>query len=266
MNISHDGTTVSFKTEPEELFLAEKSGAKPNTVRILDNDEYETLNMHPPKKITIRYQEERFSRTLTNLYFAKLFGKVIVIFSWTNEEHHHSSITNASYAHTMSIGQLDSVENTLPRPHSVLLPRSLILDLSKHRRGRTHAEFISDLLGAHITSQEQTTPSIKLAKTRRCPDCGGDLMNTRPGEFAKCSICRTLFCLDPGVETVPAKEEAMSSKEPSIDKKFHAITISTQTLAILQDLAHGQSMDSVIIALHESYLNRKTSTWRPRHD
>jgi hypothetical protein len=90
MNISHDGVTVRFKTEPEELFLAEKSGAKSNTVRIIDNDEYEMLNARTPKKIIIQYQEEIFLRTLTNLHFAKLFGKVIVIFSWANEKHHHS--------------------------------------------------------------------------------------------------------------------------------------------------------------------------------
>jgi hypothetical protein len=85
MNISHDGVTVRFKTEPEELFLAEKSGAKSNTVRIIDNDEYEMLNARTPKKIIIQYQEEIFLRTLTNLHFAKLFGKVIVIFSWANK-------------------------------------------------------------------------------------------------------------------------------------------------------------------------------------
>lgn len=75
----------------------------------------------------------------------------------------------------------------------------------------------------------------------------------------------------PGPHSVPFEQGDHSvglqqEEEPSIDEKFHAITVSTQTLAILQDLAHGQSMDSAIRVLHESYLNRKISTWRPRDE
>jgi hypothetical protein len=97
MNISPDGVTVRLETEPEELFLAEKSGVKPNTVRIIDNDEYEMLNAHTPKKIIIQCQEEIFLRTLTNLHFAKLFDKAIVIFSWTHETPHPAHIHSVSY-------------------------------------------------------------------------------------------------------------------------------------------------------------------------
>lgn len=83
MNISHDGISVRFKTEPEEVFLAEKSGAKSNTVRILDLDEWQRLKKCDPKKIIIQYKHEIFLRTLTNIHFGgSIFGKVFVIFSW----------------------------------------------------------------------------------------------------------------------------------------------------------------------------------------
>ncbi len=187
MNISHDGTTVSFKTNPQELFLTEKSGAKPNTVRIVDNDEYEMLTTHTPKKIGIRCQEERFIRTLTNLHFAKLFGKVIVIFSWADDTHHHS-VSNTSYAHTMSIGQLDSFVNPLPGHHSVPIEQ-----------------------GPH----------------------------------------------NPGLQ----QEETSS-----IDERFAAITISNGTLALLQRIAYGRTMNSVIRELYEAYIEKKSTERGPQHD
>ena len=90
MNISPDGMTVRFKTEPEELFQLEQSGVKSNTVRILDYSEYQQLKKNNPKKIIIQYQQEIFLRTITNIYVTEdVLGKVIVIFSWTNEKHHH---------------------------------------------------------------------------------------------------------------------------------------------------------------------------------
>jgi hypothetical protein len=91
MNISHDGVFVRFKTEPEELFLAEKSGVKSNTVRILDLDEWKRINSSPPKKIIIQHEHEVFLRTLTHIYKAGiLLGKVIAIFSWTHEKHNQT--------------------------------------------------------------------------------------------------------------------------------------------------------------------------------
>ena len=90
MNISPDGMTVRFKTEPESLFEAEKSGAKQNTVRIMDVYEADQIRRKPPKKIFIQHQQEIFLRTLTHIHFNyNVLGKVIVIFSWTNEKHHH---------------------------------------------------------------------------------------------------------------------------------------------------------------------------------
>lgn len=87
MKISHDSTTVTFKTEPKTLFDAEKSGTKPNTVQILDAEEYHQLRKRNPKKIIIQFQQEIFLRAITNIHATKgVFGKVIVVISWTNEE------------------------------------------------------------------------------------------------------------------------------------------------------------------------------------
>jgi len=86
MNISHDGTTVSFKTEPEELFLAEKSGRKSNTVRVLDKKEYFRLVNLAPEKIVIQYQHEIFRRTISDSrVVGDLLGKLIVVLSWRDE-------------------------------------------------------------------------------------------------------------------------------------------------------------------------------------
>jgi len=93
MNISPDGKTVRFKTEPAALFLAEKSGAKPNTVRIIDAHEYEQLQIHEPEKIIAQHQQEIILRTITHVYVSDMvLGKYIAIFSWNpNEKHPHSS-------------------------------------------------------------------------------------------------------------------------------------------------------------------------------
>jgi hypothetical protein len=78
--------TVRFKTDPESLFEAEKSGAKPNTVRILDAYEADLIRCNPPTKIIIQHQQEIFQRTLTDINLNyNVLGKVIAIFSWTNE-------------------------------------------------------------------------------------------------------------------------------------------------------------------------------------
>jgi hypothetical protein len=114
MRISHDGSTVSFKTEPKELFEAEKSGAKPNTVRIVDQDEYIRLVKANPKKIIVQHQQEIFLRTITNIHATEgVFGKVIVVISWKNENHHH-----AATRETVPHGPGDHTQS-LVGPHSV---------------------------------------------------------------------------------------------------------------------------------------------------
>ena len=108
MNISHDGTIVSFKTEPKELFLAEKSGAKSNIVCILDKDEYQQLRKADPKKIIIQYEQEVFLRTKTNLYVIEdVFGKVIFIFNWQGTE---------KYNPFKHISGIDKQLNSTPTP------------------------------------------------------------------------------------------------------------------------------------------------------
>ncbi|MEA1957589.1 MAG: hypothetical protein U9N01_04460 [Euryarchaeota archaeon] len=83
MNISPDGVTVRFKTVPEELFLAEKSGAKSNIVCILDADEYKQLRQREPQKIIIQHEQEIFLRTLTHVYVSDMIlGKYLAVFSW----------------------------------------------------------------------------------------------------------------------------------------------------------------------------------------
>jgi hypothetical protein len=177
MNISPDGVSVRFKTEPKELFEAEKLGTKPNTVRILDIDEYHQLRKRNPKKIIIQYQQEIFLRTITNIHATKnVFGKVIVVISWTNEKHHHSSTVGPHSvpvepgAHNMSImpsickctncirGMRENRDNepTDVAPRSpdelapVLLPRTLIHDLGRFRQDGSHADFIRKILLEHL--------------------------------------------------------------------------------------------------------------------
>lgn len=152
MNISPDGITVRFNTEPEELFLAEKSDKKSNTVRIIDHHEYQHLQKKLPLKIIIAHQHEIFLRTITHVYVSEMIlGKYLAIFSWTNKNYHH------------------------PIPH----------------------------------------------------------------ENEK-DLCAHTMSIDAG--------------EPTIDDKFTAITISKGTLAILQSIAHGRSMDSVIRQFCEANL------------
>lgn len=122
MNISPDGVSVRFKTEPEELFEAEKSGAKPNTVRIVDQDEYLRLVKANPKKILIQHQQEIFLRTITNVHATEgVFGKVIVVISWTNEKHHHQvqreTVPHGPGDHTQSLVGPHSVP-VEPGPHN----------------------------------------------------------------------------------------------------------------------------------------------------
>jgi hypothetical protein len=152
MNITPDGETVRFKTGPESLFEAEKSGAKPNTVRILDAYEADLIRRNPPTKIIIHDQQESFTRTLSHIHLNyNVLGKVIAIFSWTNE------------------------------------------------------------------NKEDDTPA---------------------------ETCQVI-------------------EKPSIDERFAAITISNGTLALLQGIAHGRTMNMVIKELYEAYTGSRGSTFIP---
>jgi hypothetical protein len=252
MNISYDGKRVTFKTAPKELFEAEKSGTKPNTVRILDIEEYHQLRKHNPKKIIIQYQHEIFLRTITNIHATKgVFGKVIVVISWTNERYHHTipeetvspghgdhtpglddnleipivppihirsggkvtgEVTftmtegenapavgphsvpvepgphNASAEQRPDMPTMPSIDKCVncirgmqeeeeqgPTPESptnldelalVLLPRTLIDALGRHRRGKSHADFVKELLIAHLGEEAEAAYRDKRAEER----------------------------------------------------------------------------------------------------
>jgi len=128
MNISPDGKTVRFKTEPEALFLAEKSGAKPNTVRIIDAYEVEQLRIHEPEKIIVQHQQEIILRTITHVYVSDMvLGKYIAIFSWTN----------------------DKIDPQIDMAH-ISFPRALLSDLDWHRGKDSRSVFISKLIKADI--------------------------------------------------------------------------------------------------------------------
>jgi hypothetical protein len=225
MNISHDGVTVRFKTEPEELFLAEKSGTKPNTVRIIDTDEYEMLNAHTPKKIIIQYQEEIFLRTLTNLHFAKLFGKVIVIFSWTHEKHQPAHIHSMPYEpgnYKPCAEEVDPDEN--PSMKQTLSPE----EQGSHR-------------------YEQT---IKISTSLR----------------KKLDSYRYAKMYDTFISELLANYIHTADKQQSIDDTFAAITISKGTLALIQSIAHGRTMNKVIQELYERYRFQRAEERGPLHD
>ena len=173
MNISYDGTSVSFKTEPEELFEAEKSGAKPNTVRIVDQDKYLRLVKANPKKIFIQHQQEIFLRTITHVHATEgVFGKVIVVISWRNEEHHHvvtrGTVPHGPGDHTQSLDGPHSV-HVEPGPHN--LSPDYIPDVPATPaicrcidciRGidRVMGNEIKDELPVHTTSLDELAPVL----------------------------------------------------------------------------------------------------------
>ena len=157
MNISYDGVTVSFETESEELFLAEKSGTKSNTVRIIDQDERQQLKKELPEKIIIQHEQEIILRTLTHVYVSEMvLEKNIAIFSWTNEKHHHQTLDENDYnpyAHNLC---LDKQELPIDLTHTtILIPRTLVADLNLQRRMTPIPEFISNLLEEYRTKRAE---------------------------------------------------------------------------------------------------------------
>ena len=113
MNISPDGKTVRFKTVLEELFLAEKSGAKPNTVRIIDSYDYEQLRIHEPEKIIIEYQREIILRTISHVYVSNMIlGKYLAVFSFINYDHdHHPKQKKQTMTSARTIGVEDQTDD-----------------------------------------------------------------------------------------------------------------------------------------------------------
>lgn len=139
MNISPDGTTVRFKTATKELFEVEKSGAKSNTVRIIDAHEYLQISKKPPKKIVIQYKQEIILRVLSHVYVTdRIFGFYVAIFSWY--QHLHSTSIEEKQVNEMYPVdpplQIQAINISLP----------VFKRLNLYRGERTIDKFISDML------------------------------------------------------------------------------------------------------------------------
>jgi len=88
-----EGSTIIFKSD-EWFYLKEKHGVKPNTVRVLNVDEYNKIMKTGLKKIRIVHKqnpEEYFEREITDIsdispIVGACGGKFIFIFSWKHEE------------------------------------------------------------------------------------------------------------------------------------------------------------------------------------
>lgn len=157
MNVSPDGKTVRFKTEPEDLFYSEKSGAKPNTVRIIDHYERQQLKKKIPHKIIIQHQQEIFLRTVTHVYVSEMIlGKYIAIFSWTKEKQPIVPAAPDAKAHTTNVNNeiakpVPEIEEPIDTSYTEIgIPLTLINDLNWNRGKDTIPEFISKLLDYFI--------------------------------------------------------------------------------------------------------------------
>lgn len=223
MDISPDGNIIRFKTKSKELFEVEKSGAKPNTVKILDVSEADRIRHTPPEKIIIQRQRETFFRTLTDINLDyNVLDKVIAIFSWTNKKHHHPTPNDTEHdpcAHTMGLDDppREATVNADPHVHTIhahdepleytaniSLPVRKRLDA--YRAEKTYDSFISKLVEYYkwscVRTKSNDSDAVKklpTAKTMCCPNCDGTLLKSREGEFGKCATCQAIFHLEPEV-------------------------------------------------------------------
>jgi len=158
MKISYDGKRVTLKTEHDDLFEAEKSGAKPNTVRIIDADEYKQLKKHKPKKIIIQHQQEIFVRTITYVYVSEqILGKYLTIFSWNPSPKSHPELEATDHgfeAHTIGLDQEPQIDLT---QSSILLPRTLIHELIDLAGDRPLPELIASMLNEYNKPEQEST-------------------------------------------------------------------------------------------------------------
>lgn len=159
MNISPDGITVRCKIIDEELFEAEKSGAKCNVMKLIDVYEFEELSKKLPEKIIVQHDQEIFLRALSHVYITdRVFGSYkFAIFSWTHNKHHHPIPSEEKpdlRAHNMSIDELQLDEPPLyVQAINISLPLREKLD--NYRDDRTYDELISDMLKNYLSSPPQ---------------------------------------------------------------------------------------------------------------
>jgi hypothetical protein len=235
MKISPDGKTVSFKTEPKELFLAEKSGIKSNTVRILDIDEWLQLKEKDPKKIIIQCQQEIFLRTLSNIHFGGvILGKVIAIFSWRNEEE-ELDCESTTYASSLDAIELSTDEKFV----CVTISRNLHHLLGSIAHGQSMNSIIQEIYEVWCYSRCAKNYSPHPPSTTSADD----------------KTDHEVHIMSP-----------YSPSESAIGDKNIPIIISRETLAILQSIAHGRSMNSVIRQFCEANLAVKRQEEDPLHD
>ena len=85
-----EGNTVIFKSIPE-FFEKEREGIKPNTERIMPDDDFYVLLFHSPKITHIRIinsemHDRYFNRELTDIsLISELLGVNLVVLSWKHE-------------------------------------------------------------------------------------------------------------------------------------------------------------------------------------
>ena len=242
MSVSFDGKTVRFKTEPDALFNSEKSGAKPNTVRIIDAYERDLIQEKLPEKIIIQHQQEIFMRTITHVYVSEqILGKYLAVFSWTNESHHHPVQKPTDHdpgAHTMSLDQEPPIDMS---QSTILLPRTQIHELIHLAGDRPLPELIASMLTAYTVPPHCHPPAWTL----------GDGYNKPEQEP-----------IDPNAHNVNTKLAAQLSTADEIDKKFPTIRISKQLFHLIEAIRHGRTINETIQELYEEHSFRKG----PLHD
>jgi hypothetical protein len=236
MNLSPDGVTVRFKTAPEERFLAEKSGAKPNTVRIIDAYEADLIRHTPPTRIIIQNQQEVFIRTLTDIHLNYgILGKVLAIFSWIHEEHHHS----------MSEHDLDQEAHIHSMPYE---PGNY--DLHAEEGNSKEEPSIDPTRSLEEQGSLRYEQTIKISTSLR----------------KKLDSYRFTKMYDTFISELLANYIPSADKQQSIDERFVAITISRGTLSLIQSIAHGRTMNKVIQELYEAYVFQISQERGPLHD
>lgn len=234
MNIRLDGMSIFVETKLEELFEAEKSGAKSNIVRIISHAEYRKLKDAAPTKIIIAHRQEGFLRAITNICATgELCSKVVAVISWTNGKHHHPTFnenTPDPFAHTQ---RLDEEESPIPND-PILLPRTLIQQLLGYR------------------GTEPLDQTIILIPKTLVADLDWERGKTSIPEFI--SELLKYYVKHAGKGGLP------------FDEKFVCLTISRNLHHLLESIAHGRSMNMVIRELYEASQFAHYKEDGPLHD
>jgi hypothetical protein len=86
MRVADDGTTIIFRST-SEWFELERSGLKPNTIRLLDKAEYDLLTIADCRKVRIAHVDDAYPPFTRDITFAGrldwVLGKVLYMVCWT---------------------------------------------------------------------------------------------------------------------------------------------------------------------------------------